>query len=247
MTDQPIKLDPIQVLIGLHKVIDEQIAKVLAKSEEPISCKRGCNYCCYMMTAIGPAEGYLIAAEVVTWPNWDSIARRLRKSAKKCSTKLSRGEYFNKQIPCVFLNKDGDCSIYLRRPAACRCYFVASPRDDCRPSEEENHVKALNLTELEALVWRFETDASPNGQVPVNAPLPLMVLYSMAGLSTTADRQRFFKKLLKDVQSPSQWVQGVVDNIDHVIGGETTEAREAVLDSMKKFGLMPNKEEQNGS
>jgi len=120
-----------QVTESLHALMDETnslfIEKV-AETGKKIPCAKGCSFCCYLIVEITASE-----AELMT------------KEANRLGVVIDRNA-LNKQLPhatvqkwsalpyhqrkCVFL-KNGSCSVYAQRPAACRKYFVVTDPKLC--------------------------------------------------------------------------------------------------------------------
>jgi hypothetical protein len=100
---------------------------VIARHDVNVACRRGCSYCCHLRVEIRPHEAFVLA---------DFI--RSRFDAAQCAIILSRLEenlariapltaeqHVRAGIPCALL-KDGACSMYDGRPAACRKYYSVS-------------------------------------------------------------------------------------------------------------------------
>lgn len=123
-----------------------------------ISCKKGCNACCYQAVPVAPMEALHLAQVVDALPEtrrsilksrFEAALARLKEldlwrpepSAGKwalrstATTPREQWEdasrrYFQARIPCPFL-EDGACSIYAERPSPCREYSVTSPPEEC--------------------------------------------------------------------------------------------------------------------
>lgn len=120
----------------------------------PISCKKGCTWCCHQLVPLAPAEAVRLA-EVV-----EAMPREQRRAVKKRFEKVvalmekaglidreappGRAEllsaaagvsaqwddasrrYYEGKIACPFL-EGGACSVYAERPMVCREYYVTTP------------------------------------------------------------------------------------------------------------------------
>lgn len=124
----------------------------------PISCKKGCTWCCHQLVPLAPAEAVRLAEVVEAMPKerrrrvkerFEKAVRRMeeiglldrrapRGRSALLSTKTDGTEawneisrrYFEAQIPCPFLEAEA-CSIYAERPMICREYHVTTPAELC--------------------------------------------------------------------------------------------------------------------
>jgi Fe-S-cluster containining protein len=195
-----------------------------------------------MMTTVSVPEALLIGEALIKKKNWMSIARRLQKAAKKASdVSVGRGEYFRKRIPCPLLNREsGMCEVYDARPAACRYYYVVSDPSSCSIDKPGHEVKCVNLSEIEALVWKY--CAEIEGKFPTIAPLPLMVIGSLRMVFEREGdnhKARSVSRLLPGIMSPEEWLKGMAEHAEERVAEDTGEAREAILAASKKVGLIP--------
>jgi Fe-S-cluster containining protein len=139
------------LLRGLDDAFIDDAASELAAAGQPISCKQGCNHCCYQAVPISLVEAEALAEWIRTLPEdqQQELARRFRETILKLSAagltenldhmvpngpgeaavKLAF-DYLYLRIPCPFL-EDGACSIYAIRPFACREYLVTSAPEHC--------------------------------------------------------------------------------------------------------------------
>ena len=224
-------------LLKLYNEIEGPLNEALSHSERPISCKEGCNHCCYMMTMCGVTEGRLMAEKVLSLHAWKYYVKKMRQGAKEMDH-CNQSDYFQKRIPCVFLNKKGLCDVYDVRPAACRYYFVVSPPEDCSPTKVGQQVLAVNTSEPETAIWAFEAKHSRTGYW-IFAPLPMMVLhmcFAVAMENGQVDKAKFIKQQLKGITDPITWMESV--DIEEM-GRNTPDTMEAYSKAAEKFGLRP--------
>jgi Fe-S-cluster containining protein len=95
------------------------------ESYKQASCKKGCNFCCHIHVMTTEAEAEVIASKVTP-----DMIEALQDQAKQ--TEETRP--FSEHSACVFL-KNGECSIYAIRPAACRKYFSIEDPSFCDTSK----------------------------------------------------------------------------------------------------------------
>lgn len=135
-----------QVLVEFYKNADNSMQRTNQQAP-PVSCKKGCAFCCNINVDICSAE-----------------AKSLVKYAKKKGIPIDR-EYLRKQsqIPkkelvlhpavskCVFLSKQNTCMVYPVRPLICRGYAVISPAEMCN-SQKHPSGKILNLVDINVMI-----------------------------------------------------------------------------------------------
>jgi Fe-S-cluster containining protein len=86
------------------------------------SCKKGCSACCMTNIPLTELElDHIFKAH----PIRKDERKRIFKNATRNGDKR-----FADRTPCIFL-KDNLCSIYERRPIACRGYYVISDPHNC--------------------------------------------------------------------------------------------------------------------
>lgn len=92
-------------------------------TEENISCKKGCAFCCKMEVHITEDEADLLAAVIKD----DGLEIDREKLAEQA--KLEKDDWSGKtaeQKACVFLGENDECRIYEYRPINCRKLMVIS-------------------------------------------------------------------------------------------------------------------------
>lgn len=207
----------------LFQLLDKKAEERL-KTGQPVSCKRGCHACCRLSITIVKQEADLIS-EFLIKSNQDlmRLSRRLEKSARLMTRTLNRFDYLSLEKDCVFLDSKKDCSIYDVRPSACRYHYVVSPPEDCSILDRSSTITAVNLMDLEAIVWRqtFEQDKIVTG------PLPLIVLDSLAEKSNN----KFIKSIRSRLPSVEDWMEEAI-NSGEFFQGSSTEEKQAVVNSV---------------
>jgi len=95
---------------------------------EPLSCKAGCDYCCYTFVGVSAPEAFLIADEISTGQS-RNISRELFTDRARPLAGLSPGKRAaSSRLPCPFL-EDRKCSAYSFRPLVCRKMSSYSVQD----------------------------------------------------------------------------------------------------------------------
>ncbi len=203
--------DAKQVDVGLRQLygkLDAKVASNIEKAGHVPSCKKGCDACCKIMTVVTIAEAMVLALEIYKKPDWRSLLPALRESALAMSPiGLTEYDYAQKRLPCVFL-KDGACSVYESRPAACRYYFVVSDPLLCDASNTQT-VGSIDTMQAKAAV--MSASGAVFGEPGfVIAPLPLMVIAALALLVEKPADQTLMEGTMLDLPSPEQWCEAKI-------------------------------------
>ena len=197
-------------LVPLYEKMDKQVEEMVvsaAQDGNPVSCKRGCMDCCYLMTTVVLAEGLWMAKELLKESNWVwmGVARKCKEMSKLYDDPtFSRMEYLKEKHPCPLLDTEKkECSFYRLRPAACRYYFSASPAEHCSPDAGVMDIMSLNTTKPEATIWEL---AEKITGVSLAAPLPLMLLHCMQSVATKKNKL-YMTKMTQGVTNPAAWTK----------------------------------------
>jgi len=110
----------------------EHAAKLIGA---PITCGKGCAYCCYSKICIDAGTGMVIALELVAQGRWTPALVAKLTAADAAMTRTNHHDWFNLRRPCVFLAEDewgrGRCTIHAVRPYSCVTTFSARPAIEC--------------------------------------------------------------------------------------------------------------------
>ena len=134
---------------AIHDTVQQAINEQIAQADRPISCSRGCNFCCYQRVDISDDEAILLLAyskEIGFEIDFEKLERQAKAKDDKEFMALRP-----RHKRCVFLNKEGDCGVYEHRPSVCRKYVVVSPAEDCDTVKYPNG-RIEKLVDLEAEV-----------------------------------------------------------------------------------------------
>lgn len=91
----------------------------------PISCTKGCAFCCYQKTICTIAWGAIIYLQLKEEGVWGGPMCEYLVAANRHMTEASHGDFVTKRIPCPFLAEEGrglgrgSCRIYSVRPLGC--------------------------------------------------------------------------------------------------------------------------------
>jgi len=147
---EPMRLSDLSRLV---MPLDEQIVSLGVKKHLPtlgaISCKKGCDSCCYQIVPISPPEAFMIHDLVAAMSETRQEALLTRVvDAEAALEAFGIGEdafsgmandnelrqlliaWHRQSVACPFLDK-GECTAYTSRPSGCREYLVTSPAENC--------------------------------------------------------------------------------------------------------------------
>lgn len=140
------EISPVQIseaIKALYAAIDELLEAFLQRAGEegqPVSCKKGCAWCCYQeVFAITHEFLYLndFAQKHLSQADQLGVLERAREKVSITMNK-SVEEQLKIRSACPFL-ESGACMVYEARPMACRIYLSASEpscrQEHDRPSE----------------------------------------------------------------------------------------------------------------
>ena len=189
----------------LYGKLDESAALGVEaqKPERVLSCKKGCDSCCKIMTMATIAEGVVIALGLFKKPDWRSLLPALRASAQEMGGTTSESEYARRGLSCVFL-RNHECSIYEDRGAACRLYLVFSPPSECDATDSMRKIESLDTIAMQGQVIIGSAEIFPEAGY-VFGPLPLIVLHAMRMLSKKPAEQAELDAALLDLPDPVDW------------------------------------------
>jgi Fe-S-cluster containining protein len=145
--------DPIDLLPAFRSIDDVLVNEARQASVAaggPVTCRKGCDWCCYQLVPVTGIEARWLGALVESLPTARraivqtrfAVATSQLAEAGLCdqvtvALSLERAQshrlaarYFRLRIACPFL-EDHQCSIYSERPLACREYVVTSPAQAC--------------------------------------------------------------------------------------------------------------------
>jgi hypothetical protein len=90
--------------------------------ERPPACRAGCAHCCHQAVGVVAPEVLAIhdhLRKTRTRDGLAAVADRVRRADDR-TRGLPAAERLSPELPCPFLEDDGQCGIYPARPLACR-------------------------------------------------------------------------------------------------------------------------------
>jgi hypothetical protein len=119
--DREAKLARLRVHLRL---IDADVAPVVARHREHIQCRPGCGDCCHQTFRVSALEGELLRDGVLALP--EAVRAEVLRRAQ---------DYVpDRRVPCPALGDDARCLVYDARPRLCRKYGIPLWHPD-RPDE----------------------------------------------------------------------------------------------------------------
>jgi len=205
-----VEQDVNDVLTEIYKQQDKEAAKIIKIMGT--TCTKKCDSCCYLLTTITLAEGILLAEKLLDQPNWFSLLPKLKEAALAyCYKGITPASYLSKKIPCIFLDtKERLCTIYDNRPGTCRYHHVISNPANCHPDHPTGITAALPTRKLLNEVWELSRILAAQYKVGVGnnlAPMPLMLLYCMMGISTGGKGKRLLREATAGLPTPSGFLK----------------------------------------
>lgn len=195
--DVPGLLRAVAEVTGQADATVSTLSTRAAKLGIPTSCD-GCTTagCCYQQVICFIAEALYIAKSHPV-PK-EERARFIEAGLRQEAT--DRDLFFHSAQPCVYLTPDKRCSVYERRPGACRRYLVVSKPELCMPGSHKK-VSVLNTMEVD-MAWvqamvsiQVEFLGAPMKPIMMGA-LPRMVAVASEALEQPTSRQ--MRRFLRD-------------------------------------------------
>lgn len=196
----------------VHGKVSAFMEEQTAASERKPRCKKGCSACCeqLVLLTVGEAVNILrrypaVVAERIQALTHQAAIAHQTFDGQHCDPSTPAGAqalevitelWWEKRVPCVFLDRDGTCSIYEHRPISCRQHWVASDPELCavRTSEDEAplvlDVIAIRHTGYEDL-REHETKFMRDMFL---GPMPSMLLTTRANLQKWGSRGKTQKR-----------------------------------------------------
>lgn len=159
------KEDALSELKDIYSVVDKEIHRL----KRHFSCKKRCSSCCHIFAECSYIESCLIKKYIRE--NFDdSMLNKIHDNYNRYIQYISTYEevascrsmeelnhisyeYWGKNIPCLFLNDSGTCTIYPVRPLVCRALNAITTPQSCK----ENVPIILKLNTVDYAVKYIDT------------------------------------------------------------------------------------------
>jgi Fe-S-cluster containining protein len=138
-----------------HLAIDTILGSKYPEITSQSSCKKGCSGCCYLYVLPTSAEARQLAG-MINRGEVEVDRGLLEEQSAFTGTSDDWWGLPTEKKKCIFL-KDGQCSVYDKRPTVCRKYFVRSDPSICSPENKdlESIPEALGIIQIESIVSGF--------------------------------------------------------------------------------------------
>lgn len=154
----------------LYRDVDRAIARYAG--QEKIPCCVGCDHCCYQHVTACLAESILVVdsirkdAELKKYFRSKIDDLKMQVSVLR-DPNMSTRVWFNKQIPCIFL-QDHKCLVYQDRPLVCRTHLVVEDTaDGCAFQKEPPKIAILAKCEFIHAMIELGTEMREGFSIPL--------------------------------------------------------------------------------
>jgi uncharacterized protein len=137
-----------------------------------VSCKSGCEACCHTQVSVTQYESDLLARKVIAGTTIDLDKLAIQSKAKNLAEDWYKLDYATRG--CLFLDKEGRCTVYDDRPGVCRTNFVISNPDNCKTDQGGTQPVRLLITHKADMVLMGAFQSSKE-----NGALPFMLYKSL--------------------------------------------------------------------
>lgn len=126
------------------------IKSYVSRTEHEVACRKGCNHCCKYMVAVSSAEVISIFHYLQQTRNPEQLTKFKKRIEERVNlvSGMKEKEYWDTthQEGCLFLNKEGGCTIYPTRPRACASLIVTDA-EPCKThaGQVTQHVVPKNM------------------------------------------------------------------------------------------------------
>lgn len=131
----------------LYERADRAIAGAVARDGNRTACGKGCFWCCkesvYSTTSEVSYALQMLTSEQaaeVTYKTMEWL-KRFRQSGQAQRVEPKATEYRSFNLWCPLLAKDGTCSVYDRRPLACRLHLAFETNAGCKEDSKRQQQK----------------------------------------------------------------------------------------------------------
>lgn len=104
------------------------------RSQGSVSCRKGCDNCCYHPVLISVLEGVQLYRWLSEHGIWGNQLKAAFQYHQEMTWGLAIEVWLLSMRPCPLL-KDGVCSAYAGRPLSCRATFSVGDPYECHPHQ----------------------------------------------------------------------------------------------------------------
>lgn len=124
----------IRLMKKIHDTVEAYLSETMTLEEKSlVACRRGCCHCCRVTVPVLLPEAVVIASYLRRNMDSDSLNALTERMNIFCHdiAAYDEEERIAANKPCVFLGKDGECTVHSVRPFACRA-VISADDDACR-------------------------------------------------------------------------------------------------------------------
>jgi|GEM_PF-6950777 len=162
-----------------------------------VACKRGCAHCCHQLVTVTMPEAIDLYLAIEKNP---LALRRVSAAADAQAQLIMRGvtsrEWFKRGTRCVFLTAANDCSVYERRPFACRTHMALETAEHCHPDAADPTVKRPDHEDTFPYVYANMAEAAEAADLPVGV-IPLPIALQWAAIAWNQGREALRRHLTR--------------------------------------------------
>lgn len=212
--EKSICYDDVQVelteLMPVARQLCDMSVETAIQSQEnqgqPISCEKGCSHCCEYLVPISSTEAFQLSNDIMQLPR-PRRQQALRKSLMAARKLLSRKMpehicheddeaqrlkdisewYMSLNLSCPFL-ENKQCSIYEKRPLACREYMATSDHRFCQLCS------GIEPTNVELAVKISEVMTMTSNRLEMMTGEAIMLPLSIVFCDSNSDRGQITRK-----------------------------------------------------
>jgi Fe-S-cluster containining protein len=153
----------------VHNMVDEYNKEVFAHPilKAMVPCKAGCSGCCHTQVSVTEDEAELLAHNISSNGleiNYERLA--IQAEAGNDSSVFFKIPYAERR--CVFLDKNGGCTVYKDRPSVCRTNAVVGDAAQCDTSvnPEGGSIRLVKTEKSDMTIVGAFAAASASGTLP---------------------------------------------------------------------------------
>jgi Fe-S-cluster containining protein len=123
-----VRADNLLTLVDNARTLTSQLMNAIEQKSDPLACKVGCHFCCYLMATVSAPEALTIVQrlkETCSQQELEDIQQKIEWAYEQ-TQELDNLARVRARIPCPFLAEEGTCTIYAYRPLDCVTYHSLS-------------------------------------------------------------------------------------------------------------------------
>jgi Fe-S-cluster containining protein len=147
-----VRADNLLTLVDNARTLTSQLMNAIEQKSDPLACKVGCHFCCYLMATVSAPEALTIVQrlkETCSQQELEDIQQKIEWAYEQ-TQELDNLARVRARIPCPFLAEEGTCTIYAYRPLDCVTYHSLS-RQACEEILVQPEHPALRYELIEAM------------------------------------------------------------------------------------------------